>query len=56
MMNSDMKLGPKVFAFGPVDIPKAVPVAGDAFDAEAERKRAEERAAAAKKRAGAATT
>jgi myo-inositol 2-dehydrogenase/D-chiro-inositol 1-dehydrogenase len=31
MMNSDMKLGPKVFAFGPVDVPKAVPVAGLAF-------------------------
>lgn len=29
MMNSDLKLGPKVFAFGPVDIPKVVPVPGD---------------------------
>jgi predicted dehydrogenase len=28
MMNSDLKLGPKVFVFGPVDIPKEVPVAG----------------------------
>lgn len=28
MMNSDLKLGPKVFEFGPVDIPKEVPVAG----------------------------
>jgi len=28
MMNSDLKLGPKVFAFGPVDVPKEVPVAG----------------------------
>ncbi len=28
MMNSDLKLGPAVFAFGPVDIPKEVPVAG----------------------------
>ncbi len=28
MMNSDLKLGPKVFVFGPVDIPKDVPVAG----------------------------
>ena len=46
MMNSDMKLGPAVFAFGPVDIPKAVPIAGDAYDAEAEKRRAEERAAA----------
>jgi myo-inositol 2-dehydrogenase/D-chiro-inositol 1-dehydrogenase len=31
MMNSDMKLGPKVFAFGPVDVPKAVPVSGLAY-------------------------
>ncbi len=31
MMNSDLKLGPKVFEFGPVDIPKDVPIAGDAF-------------------------
>jgi predicted dehydrogenase len=31
MMNSDLKLGPEVFAFGPVDIPKDVPVAGDAY-------------------------
>jgi myo-inositol 2-dehydrogenase/D-chiro-inositol 1-dehydrogenase len=31
MMNSDMKLGPKVFVFGPVDVPKAVPVAGLAY-------------------------
>jgi myo-inositol 2-dehydrogenase/D-chiro-inositol 1-dehydrogenase len=31
MMNSDLKLGPKVFAFGPVDIPKEVPVAGEAY-------------------------
>ena len=31
MMNSDMKLGPTVFAFGDVDIPKAVPVAGEAY-------------------------
>jgi predicted dehydrogenase len=28
MMNSDLKLGPTVFAFGPVDIPKEVPIAG----------------------------
>lgn len=28
MMNSDLKLGPKVFVFGPVDIPKDVPIAG----------------------------
>lgn len=31
MMNSDLKLGPKVFEFGPVDIPKEIPVPGDAF-------------------------
>jgi myo-inositol 2-dehydrogenase / D-chiro-inositol 1-dehydrogenase len=28
MMNSDLKLGPKVLAFGPVDIPKEVPFPG----------------------------
>ena len=28
MMNSDLKLGPKVFEFGPVDIDKSVPIAG----------------------------
>jgi hypothetical protein len=27
-MNSDLKLGPAVFDFGPVNIPKEVPVAG----------------------------
>jgi myo-inositol 2-dehydrogenase / D-chiro-inositol 1-dehydrogenase len=31
MMNSDLKLGPKVFAFGPVDVPKDVPVPGEAY-------------------------
>ncbi|MBN2214343.1 MAG: Gfo/Idh/MocA family oxidoreductase [Bacteroidales bacterium] len=31
IMNSDLKLGPKVFEFGPVDIPKDVPVAGEAY-------------------------
>jgi len=31
MMNSDMKLGPQSFTFGPVDIPKEVPVAGLAY-------------------------
>jgi predicted dehydrogenase len=36
MMNSDLKLGPKVFAFGPVDIPKDVPVAGDAYKPDTE--------------------
>lgn len=30
MMNSDIKLGPKVFEFGPVDVPKEVPVPGKA--------------------------
>jgi len=50
VMNSDMKLGPKVYAFGPVDIPKTVPVPGEAYDPVAEKKRAEERAAAAKAR------
>jgi myo-inositol 2-dehydrogenase/D-chiro-inositol 1-dehydrogenase len=31
MMNSDMKLGPKSLVFGPVDIPKEVPVPGLAY-------------------------
>jgi predicted dehydrogenase len=31
MMNSDLKLGPKVFTFGPVDVPKDVPIAGEAY-------------------------
>jgi predicted dehydrogenase len=31
MMNSDLKLGPAVFAFGPVDIPKEVPIAGEPY-------------------------
>lgn len=35
MMNSDLKLGPKVFEFGPVDIPKEVPVAGEAYKSKA---------------------
>ena len=34
MMNSDLKLGPKVFAFGPVDIPKEIPVPGEAYKPE----------------------
>ncbi len=51
MMNSDLKLGPTVFEFGPVAMDKTVPIAGLAYDAEAERKRAEERAAARKKAA-----
>jgi len=28
-MNSDLKLGPKVFDMGPVDVPKSVPVPGE---------------------------
>ena len=31
MMNSDMKLGPEVLTFGPVDIPKIVPIPGLAY-------------------------
>jgi myo-inositol 2-dehydrogenase/D-chiro-inositol 1-dehydrogenase len=31
MMNSDLKLGPTVFVFGPVDVPKDVPIAGEAY-------------------------
>jgi len=31
MMNSDMRLGPDVLEFGPVNIPKTVPVAGIAY-------------------------
>jgi len=34
MMNSDLKLGPKVFAFGPVDVPKDVPIPGEAYKPE----------------------
>ena len=51
MMNSDLKLGPTVFVFGPVDIPKEVPIAGEAYVpptpeqiAEQERRRAERQA------------
>ncbi|MBE3087301.1 MAG: Gfo/Idh/MocA family oxidoreductase [Bacteroidetes bacterium] len=51
MMNSDLKLGPKVFEFGPVDIDKTVPIAGLAYDAEAEKARAVEREAARAARA-----
>jgi hypothetical protein len=28
LMNSDLKLGPKVFTMGPVDVDKTVPTAG----------------------------
>jgi len=38
MMNSDMKLGPKIFEFGPVDIPKEVPIAGEAYIPPVEKK------------------
>ncbi len=31
VMNSELKLGPKVYAFGPVDVSKTVPVAGEAY-------------------------
>jgi hypothetical protein len=31
MMNSDMRLGPKAFEFGKVDIPKSIPVPGLAY-------------------------
>jgi len=33
MMNSDLKLGPKIFVFGPVDVPKEVPIPGKAWNA-----------------------
>jgi len=55
MMNSDMKLGPKVLAFGPVDVPKTVPVPGEAYDPKLEQQRAIERAAARAKRQAAGT-
>jgi hypothetical protein len=38
MMNSDLKLGPKVYEFGPVDIDKSVPIAGLAYVAPADTK------------------
>ncbi|MFO7616769.1 MAG: Gfo/Idh/MocA family oxidoreductase [Bacteroidales bacterium] len=31
VMNSDLMLGPKVFVMGPVDVPKEVPVPGEAY-------------------------
>ena len=37
LMNSDLKLGPKVFEFGPVDMDKTVPIAGVAYVPEAEK-------------------
>jgi myo-inositol 2-dehydrogenase/D-chiro-inositol 1-dehydrogenase len=56
MMNSDLKLGPKVFEWGPVDIDKSVPIAGLAYDPVAEAARAAERAAARAAREAAAPT
>ncbi len=32
MMNSDMKLGPKVYVMGPVDVSKEVPLPGEAYN------------------------
>ena len=37
MMNSDLKLGPKVFEFGPVDIDKSIPLPGVAYVPEAKQ-------------------
>jgi len=37
MMNSNLKLGPEVFEFGPVNIDKSVPLAGEAYVPEAKR-------------------
>jgi predicted dehydrogenase len=31
MMNSDIKLGPRVFVFGPVDVSKEVPIPGEVY-------------------------
>jgi myo-inositol 2-dehydrogenase/D-chiro-inositol 1-dehydrogenase len=56
MMNSDLKLGPKVFEWGPVDIDKSVPIAGLPYDPVAEAARAAERAAARAAREAAAPT
>src|SRR4030043_2052589 len=38
MMNSDLKIGPKVFEFGPVDMPKDVPVPGEPYVPQALRR------------------
>jgi predicted dehydrogenase len=38
LMNSDLKLGPKVFAFGPVDVDKSIPLPGLPYIPEAETK------------------
>jgi predicted dehydrogenase len=46
MMNSDLKIGPATFVFGPVEMDKTVPIAGLAYDAAAEAARAAERAKA----------
>jgi predicted dehydrogenase len=37
LMNSDLKLGPTVFTFGPVDIDKTIPIAGVAYVPEVEK-------------------
>jgi predicted dehydrogenase len=53
MMNSDLKLGPAVFAFGPVEIPKEVPIAGEAYVAPTPEQLAEQaRRRAARQAAG----
>ena len=31
VMNSDLKMGPKLFTFGDVDVPKIIPIAGEAY-------------------------
>lgn len=31
VMNFELKLGPRVFTFGPVDVPKEVPLPGQAY-------------------------
>jgi predicted dehydrogenase len=38
LMNSDLKLGPKVFTFGPVDVDKSIPIAGLAYVPETDAK------------------
>jgi myo-inositol 2-dehydrogenase / D-chiro-inositol 1-dehydrogenase len=42
MMNSDLKLGPATFVFGPVDIDKSIPIAGIAYVEEPEKTKAPE--------------
>ena len=31
VMNSDLKMGPKIFTFGDVNIPKGIPIPGEAY-------------------------